>query len=387
MPKADIKFTNWVHYDCIAQEHNVELFDETFYEIFNEYLRVYIECGNNMLFVPLFTPPLDTLVGCERKTTQLVKIFKDENGYKFSLDALKKFIFFAMERGIEYIEFSHLFTQWGGECCPKIVASVNGKEQKLFGWDNKSDSVEYVEFLDAFLPVLVQEIQAWGIADKCYFHLTDEPKGEHLINYEKCRNIVKKHLGDLPIMDALSNYDFYEKGLVDIPVVCTPHYAQFKERFVENIFAYYCCWPSNDYYCNRLLNMPLQRTRILGFLLYQNNAKGFLHWGFNFYNTAYSLTKVNPYEDTSAGGMFPSGDSFIVYPTKEGVLLTIRAEASREAVQDYLLCKLAESFLGKQAVMQILEKFNIRGFNEYPRSIKGHNEIRQKIITAMQNKL
>ena len=133
--------------------------------------------------------------------------------------------------------------------------------------------------------------------------------------------------------------------------------------------------------------MPLQRTRILGFLLYQNNAKGFLHWGFNFYNTAYSLTKVNPYEDTSAGGMFPSGDSFIVYPTNSGVLMTIRAEASREAIQDYELCKLAETFLGRQAITEILSQFSIRGFNEYPRDINGHNEIRQKIINTIKNKL
>lgn len=384
LPKTDIKLTNWMHYDCISSAHGVELFGESFYRIFETYLRAYTDCGNNMLLTPLFTSPLDTLVGGERKTAQLVKIYKQDAGYTFSFDELKKFIFFALERGIEYIEFSHLFTQWGGQYCPKIVAQVDGKEQKIFGWETPSDSVEYESFLDKFLPALVQALEEWGVKDKCYFHLTDEPRAEHLSVYTNCRARVKKHLKGMPILDALSDYSFYEKGLVDVPVVCTDHYRSFLDKKAENVFAYYCCIPSDGYYSNRLLHQPLQRVRIIGFQLYVNGSKGFLHWGFNFYNTAYSLETVNPYADTSAGGLFPSGDSFIVYPTENGVLKTMRSEILCAAVQDYRLCKLVEEKIGKNETLAILQDCGIQGFNEYPHSIMAHEQIREKLIEIIK---
>ena len=380
LPECDLKLTNWMHYDCIAHRHNVELFDEEFYKVFDKYLKAYVLSGQNMLLTPLFTPPLDTLVGGERKTAQLVDVKKTKVGYSFSFERLKKFILFAMERGIKYIEFSHLFTQWGGECCPKIMAETENGSEKIFGWETKSDSEEYVAFLQAFLPELMNFIEELGIADQCYFHLTDEPHIDHLENYEKCRALVKKYIKERPIMDAMSNYDFYEKGLVDIPVAITNRYLSFKEHEVPNMFVYYCCVPCEAYYSNRALGMPLQRTRILGWQLYASGVQGFLHWGFNFYNTAFSLEEVDPYADTTAGGMFPSGDSFIVYPAKDGVLTTIRAECIGEAVQDYRLCMLLAQRVGKEKVQKLLHSFGIEAYHKYPHSVRIHKTIRQKLI-------
>lgn len=380
LPACDLKLTNWMHYDCIAQKHGVELFDEGFYKIFEKYLEAYTLSGQNMLLTPLFTSPLDTLVGGERQTMQLVDVQKTAQGYVFDFARLKKFITFAMERGIKYIEFAHLFTQWGGECCPKIMAQTENGYEKIFGWETQSTSAEYVAFLEAFLPKLLICIEELGIKDKCYFHLTDEPKMEHLETYKKCREMVKRYIKDCPIIDAISHYDFYEQGLVDIPVAITDSYPAFKEHNVSNMFVYYCCIPCDGYYSNRALAMPLQRTRILGWQLYASGVQGFLHWGFNFYNTAYSLEEVDPYADTTAGGMFPSGDSFIVYPAKDGVLMTMRAECICEAVQDYQLCMLAEKQIGKQAVQNLLQCCGIDAYNVYPRSVRIHKEIRRKLI-------
>lgn len=380
LPENEIKITNWIHYDCIAQIHNVKLFGKSFYAIFDKYLDAYLACGNNMLFVPIFTPPLDTIIGGERKTAQLIGVKQEKDGYHFSFGKLKEFISCALKKGIKYFEFSHLFTQWGGESAPKIMAKEKGTLKRIFGWENSASSKEYLDFLNAFLPRLYKCLKKWGISEKCYFHLTDEPNAAHLENYCFCRNNVKKYLKEIPIMDALSDYAFYEKKLVDIPVVLTSHYQIFKDHKVNNAMAYYCCEPSNGFYSNRLLNMPLQRCRIIGFQLFVNGAQGFLHWGFNFYNTAYSLEEVNPYEDTAAGGFFPSGDSFVVYPKGNGVLMTMRGEILNEAMQDFRLCILAAQRVGAEKVKQLLESYGVKNFNEYPRSIKIHNEIKEKLL-------
>ena len=379
--KSDLKLTNWMHYDCIANYHHVEPFTDEFYTVFENYVKAYVDCGFNMLLTPLFTPPLDTKIGGERKTSQLVGVKQlADGGYQFDFEPLKKFIRFVMARGVEYIEFSHLFTQWGGKCCPKIMADVNGEEKRIFGWDVASDDERYVRFLQSFLPALMDVVNEMNIQDVCRFHLTDEPHDEHLEHYEKCYKLVKQFIGNVPTMDAMSHYSYFERGAVDIPVPVTNTFQQFQGKGIKELYFYYCCGPTNMYFSNRFLNMPSQRTRVLGYQLYETGVQGFLHWGFNFYNSQHSVTVIDPYRTTSAGDLFPAGDSFIVYPTQDGkVLMSIRAEITKEGFQDYNALKTLEKYVGRETVVDILHEAGITGLITYPRNIKQHAALKQKI--------
>ncbi len=377
---ATLPVTNWMHYDCIAQQHGVKPFSKGFYKVFENYLKTYVESGCTMLLTPLFTPPLDTKVGAERMTAQLVKVIKTGEDYSFDFTALEKFIRFARKRGIQYFELSHLFTQWGGEYCPKIMAWVDGEEKRIFGWDVASDSKAYTAFLDAFLPALMGVLEKLKVRDKCFAHLTDEPNENHLENYRKCRAAVKKHIGDMPVMDALSEYEFYKDGLVDVPVASTPAYdKKYAKNGVTDIFAYYCCGPTAEYYSNRIVNMPSQRTRMLGFQLYATGATGFLHWGYNFYNSSLSVYPIDPYATTDAGGFFPSGDGFIVYPSENGVHESIRSEMMKEAFQDYRAMQTLEHRIGREKAVALLTEWGVSGFNVYPHTAEGHLAFRRKI--------
>ena len=378
---SDVILTNWMHCDCIADYHALEVFSEEFYNVFGQYLKEYLDIGFNMIYTPLFTPPLDTYVGGERRTVQLVDV-KTENGkYVFSFEKLDKFIDFCTEKGILFFEFSHLFTQWGGKACPKICVEKEGKVEKFFGWDTPSDSEDYKNFLDAFLPELVGFLRKKGVFEKCFFHLTDEPRENDVAAYCKFREIVKKHIGEMRIIDAVSEYEFIEKGFVDVgvPLICA--YGGIREKYAGDLFVYYCGGPTDNYYTNRLLCMPLNRTRILGTQLYLNDAAGFLHWGFNFYNTALSYGAIDPYKETDAGGMFPSGDAFIVYPDREnnGVRSTLRAKAIKRGFEDYRLLKTLEKIEGKQFVKNMLKAAGYEGFSVYPKNECLHNEFFAKV--------
>ncbi|MBQ8685508.1 MAG: DUF4091 domain-containing protein [Clostridia bacterium] len=381
LDKTDLKLTNWMHYDCIANEHNVEPFTDEYYAVFERYLKAYVDCGFTMLLTPLFTPPLDTAVGGERRTTQLVKVKQVGEGYEFDLTDLEKFIRFVTARGIEYIEFSHLFTQWGGTACPKIVAEVNGEQKRVFGWDTPSTSKEYKAFLTALLPQLVLLMQRLGLDEKCCFHLTDEPTEEHIEHYLSLYKLVKPLIGDIPTVDALSEYAFFEKGGVDIPVPVLNASGRFRaNKEIKELYLYNCCSPMNMYFSNRFINMPSQRTRILGMQLYETGVQGYLHWGFNFYNSGHSITRINPYEDTSAGDTFPGGDPFIVYPTENGgVNGSIRFEAVAEGFQDYRALKTLEGYIGRERVLAFLHEQGIEGLTDYPKSGGVHAAIKQKI--------
>lgn len=377
--RSDIKKTNWMHYDCICNAHAVEPFTEEFYKVFENYLSAYTRSGFNMLLTPLFTPPLDTYVGGERKAAQLIGVTIENGEYSFDFAKLKEFLDFVFVHGIKFIEFSHMFTQWGGEHCPKIIAKVCGKERKILGWESDSCGEEYKAFLNAFLPKLVKFIKAEKIADKCCFHITDEPNEKHLERYKALREVVKKNIGDIPTIDALSHYDYYKQGLVDIPVPIISNIGEFIENDVENMLAYYCCGPSNGWYTNRFINMPLQRTRILGVQLYLSGAKGFLHWGFNFYNSGLSYYTIDPYVNTNAGGAFPPGDGFIVYPNGDGVNLSLRSEIMAMCFEDHDLLYTLEKKIGRKKVVELLKQEGVNGFTEYPKNILWHTQFISKI--------
>lgn len=379
LPETDLVLTNWMHYDGISEKHGVELFSDEFYKVFENYLKLYINLGFNMLLTPVFTPPLDTNHDIYRKKAQLVDVKKTADGYEFAFDRLKKFIDFAKGCGIKYVEFSHLFSQWGGEFCPQIWASVDGEEKRIFGWDVKSSDPEYVKFLEQFFASLGVFIKKENLLDKCYFHLTDEPNEEQIEAYARCCQSVKKHIGDMPIMDALHSFSFYEKKLVDIPVVGITSYDNFADKGIPNLMVYNCCGPVDQYYTNRMVNMPSQRTRVLGVQLYQAGVQGYLHWGYNFYNSWLSFESVNPYEDTTACGVFPAGDCFIVYPYENGAIPSIRYTAVQKGFYDYRALKLLESLVGKEKVDELLKEWGLNGFREYPREPEAMDSLRAKI--------
>ena len=97
-------------------------------------MKVAVKNGINMILTPVFTPELDTYVGGERLTTQLVDIeLVSEGKFAFNFDKLHRWIDLALKCEVEYFEIPHFFSQWGAKAAPKIVVKVNGRIRKLLG--------------------------------------------------------------------------------------------------------------------------------------------------------------------------------------------------------------------------------------------------------------
>jgi hypothetical protein len=72
LPEHGMILTQWFHCDSLASVYDVPVFSERHWEIIANFLRTAAEYGQNMILTPLFTSPLDTEVGGERLTFQLV---------------------------------------------------------------------------------------------------------------------------------------------------------------------------------------------------------------------------------------------------------------------------------------------------------------------------
>ena len=136
------------------------------------------------------------------------------------------------------------------------------------------------------------------------------------------------------------------RGGIDIWVPGTAGYEKQKEEFDrlirlgETVWTYVCCGPEGNW-LNRFLDFALIKGRLLFWGCAKNRISGFLHWGLNQFPQG-----MNPYEGTSCpnhtgiGTNFPCGDSFLIYPGKDGPILGMRLEAQRRGAEDAALWQL-----------------------------------------------
>lgn len=354
LPEQRLVHTEWFHTDCIATYYGIEVFSEEYWYRVEQFVCTASKHGINMILTPVFTPPLDTAVGGERPTVQLVDVKKTGNNFSFGFDKLKRWVDMCRRNGVQYFEISHLFTQWGAKHAPKIMATENGEYKRIFGWDTDAGGKEYASFLSQFLKELLAFVEQNDLKHSCYFHVSDEPKPEDFDAYKKARDLIWEYLKEYPMIDALSDYQFYEKGIVKNPIPATDHLDKFLENQVPDLWTYYCCGQYKQV-ANRFMNMSSARNRILGVQLYKFNMKGFLHWGYNFWYSNLSRHPIDPFRVTDMDFAVPSGDAFVVYPGKDGPIESLRLEVFYEALQDMRALELLESFVGKDAVLQLLE--------------------------------
>jgi hypothetical protein len=309
-----------------------------------------------MLLTPVFTPPLDTAIGGERLTTQLVGIKKSGNRYTFNWKLLDRWIEMCNRVGIEYFEISHLFTQWGATHAPKIMATEDGEYKQIFGWNTDAHGEEYKRFMRSFLTSLIKHMKKRGDDKRCFFHISDEPNETQLPDYKKSKKIVDKLLKEYTIMDALSSVKFYKKGITDTPVPQVCHAKEFIEAGIENMWVYYCGGGLAGY-SSRMVAKGSYNNRSLGMQMYKANVVGFLHWGFNFYNTRRSIDTVNPFVELNGEHWVPAGDTNMVYPAQNGEPMeSLRIIVFNEGLQDMRAMQLCESLYSKEEVVSAIEE-------------------------------
>ncbi len=378
-------YTNWFHTDCLMSYYNFEAFSNEYWRVTENFLKTAAEYGMNCVLTPIFTPPLDTEYGKERPTVQLVGVYLNNGIYSFNFEKLTQWIEMSKRCGITHFEMAHLFTQWGARHAPKIMATVDGEYKKIFGWETMASSKEYKKFLTDFSIQFKKYIEENNLKDNVLIHVSDEPNFSMLKSYAKASKLIHKLFKGYKIVDALSDVWFYKLGIVSNPIPSSDHIDKFLKHS-KNLWTYYCSAQTKKYVSNRFFCNESLRTRVIGYQLFKYDIKGFLHWGYNFYYTQQSKALIDPYTVSDAGGKFPSGDSYVVYPAKNGTTYhSIRLKVFFDALQDMAALNALQKLTNKQECLNILED-NRRHpitFSNYPHSnewlLKTREEINKRI--------
>ncbi len=356
LPPQQTVVMQWIHVDCIANYYGIEPLSDVHFEYLKKAISCAVKNGVNAVLTPVFTPPLDTEVGGERLTVQLVDVCRNSGKWSFGFEKLDRFINIALEVGAEYFEVSHLFTQWGAFHAPKIMATVDGEETKVFGWETDAASEEYVSFLREFLTKFISHMKSRGLDKRCIFHISDEPHDDHEESYRHAVESVRDILSGYTVADALSDTPFYEKGLCSCPIPGVDHAKNFLPMIPEGLWVYYCCSQMVNV-SNRFIAQPLSRTRAIGVQMWKYRCTGFLHWAFNFYNSQYSRYPIDPYICTDGDYFSPAGDTFSVYPGESGEPVpSLRLRTFYEALCDIRALEAAEAKHGREAILVAVEE-------------------------------
>jgi len=389
LPESELIHTQWFHADCLAQYYDVPVFSERHWELIENFAREAVLEGVNMILTPVVTPPLDTARGGERLTVQLVDIAVNGGEYSFGYDKLDRWVETMDRVGMKYFEICHLYTQWGVQNAPKIMATIDGEYKRIFGWDTDAHGEGYCTFIRKFLSSLVEHLKELGVDKRCYYHISDEPSFDHLGAYTHAKETIADILEGYPIIDALSDYEFYKTGAVENPIPATDHVHEFIENGVPNLWTYYCC-SEHSKVSNRFIAMHGARTRMLGVQLFKFDIAGFLQWGFNFYNSKLSRYPINPFVDTCAEFSFPGGDSFAVYPGRGGKpYRSLHGCLFTEGLTDLRAFKLCARLIGKEATLKLIEEDAGAPitFFDYPISTEYVLGVREKINCAIESAL
>ncbi|WP_371402802.1 DUF4091 domain-containing protein [Kribbella sp. NBC_00662] len=382
VPPLDIVSSHWMHLDALADHYGLEVFSEEHWNVVERFMASAAEMGATSLLAPVWTPPLDTAVGSYRTVVQLVDITESGDGYEFGFDRLRRWLELCRRTGITGVEVAHLFTQWGARATPGIIVN----QKRVFGWDVPATDASYRKLMEALLPALQAVLDEEWDRDHVVFHISDEPSGEEgLATYLAAKAVVADLLKGWTVVDALSEHSFYTSGAVAVPVVATDHVEPFLAERPERLWVYYCVSQDRDV-ANRFIGMPSARNRALGHQLFAAGVDGFLHWGFNFWYTWHSIRRVNPFEDTSAGGAFPSGDAFAVYPGRDGTPWpSIRHRVFAQAMWDHRALQAIRAAHGGTAALDVIDADRTLRFDRPVLDPEHYYESRRRMTAALTN--
>ncbi|OJW08501.1 MAG: hypothetical protein BGO49_12470 [Planctomycetales bacterium 71-10] len=374
-PRQDFPVTNWISADSIWEWYRIKPCSEEFWRLAEAYIRDLVSHGVDVIYTPMLNTRHEILV----RPAQLLKVKRTgPDRYEFDFGDVRRWVRIAKEAGANHLEWPHFFTP--APTSARHPQRIFERDDEAIGpmlWAPEIPATGdvYRAFLSQFLPAFKAFLEEEGVLDRSLFHCADEPDGDvQMADYRKARAMLAEMAPWMKVMDAMSDPRFATERLSDMPVPSIVTAPAFTQADCP-AWAYFCCGP-RDRYLQRLLDTPLSKIRMAGWLFYKLGAKGFLHWGYNYWFVFCTSKIGDPFADASVGAWpgMPYGDAFVVYPGPDGPLDSIRWEVFAESLQDYALLQSA----GVKPDDPLLA--GIKDYADFPKSADWLAKARREIL-------
>ena len=359
--RSSLNLTNWFNLDSMASRHGLEPWSEAHWGMIRQYAELMRRARQENFWVP----------------RALVGVRKNPDGsHSFDFDRVRRLCDMFFELGFTTLEMGHIAGRLKFSA-PEFVFAVDGETVS-------ATSPKAYAYLAEYLPAWRAFLVDNGWLDRALQYVGDEPYRDSIPEYRMLTGIVRKLMPGVRIIDAVEDVSMV--GSVDIWVPKNRFYEEHREAFEQlrrlgdELWFYTCCFPGGPY-LNRLLDMPLLRTRYLHWGNYLYDLKGFLHWGFNMYRPWQDPFEENtPAHGDDGSDNLPPGDTHIVYPGDDGPWPSVRLEAQGAGIEDFELLKIVEA-RDKAAADDIVSSV-IRSFKDVEEAPAAFERAHRRLLEA-----
>lgn len=357
LPAESLSITNWFSVGNMAKAHGAEHWSEEHWHMIERYGRLMRRMHQNVFWL----------------TNDTYTAVRNADGsYAFDFSRRERLIRFYLSLGFTTIEGAPLYRRTSWDSSEFFIDTPDGPKEAL--------SPEAYDYAVAYLHAWNAFLHKNGWYECTIQHVGDEPHERCGNTYRILSGIVRKMLPGMKLIDAIETHEL--RGSVDIWVPKNDYYATHRDeletlrRQGDDIWYYTCCIPGG-HYCNRLLDFPLLRTRMLFWGNYRYNLSGYLHWGLNHW-IGDPFTDTCP--DNAPGSTLPAGDTNIVYPLGKQALPSMRGEVSRCGAEDYeLLRALAQK---DQSAADAVCRLVFRAFDDCDNTPEAFEEAHSRLLEA-----
>ena len=280
--RKDFPATNWISADSIWEYYKIEPFSERFWQLADAYIKNLTDHNFNTIYSPIFNarheilkrpgPTAARSPRCRRQVrVRLQRRAPVDRPRAEARRRARRVDALLHARSDERpVSAAHLRTL--GQARPAAVAA--GDQRRLADLSQVSRAVPAAVQVGARRRRRCSSARSSTAPTSrtatCRWPTTARPA-----------RMLRELAPWMKVIDAMSEPRFATEGLSDMPIPSIATALLFREAKCP-AWVYFCCGPRGRF-LQRLHDTPLAKLRMAGWLFYKLDAKGFLHWGHNYW--------------------------------------------------------------------------------------------------------
>ena len=399
IPEKNIFYLDlWQHLSSLARVYDVEYYSDEHFRIIENFMKPLADAGQKVcdLIVSDYSwAGQECFKIYDNQSSlyeyNLIKPYIKNGKLQLDFSALDRFIGICQNLGMcEEINLFGIIGNWNRgnfsvileDFDESIKVRVHNLDSSKFTFIRTKKM--YEEYVRQIFEHLVEK-DLWNITRV----MADQPRNVGEVS--EGEDLLRKIRDDVKIKYAIMHGDFfenYDQDTENFSIILNEYIrvqnGGLKMSDTSNFqnMTWYVCW--TPFNLNQFVKSSLIESRLVGYMTYLFDMKGFLRWNYCLYPDS------NDYRYRP--DRWACGDMYFVYPGKSGVPeLSLRFKQLSYGNMDYSFLRYCESKLGRCTVLELVKEFTGEisdlSYNEQTREISGSYKDDYNLMESIKKKL
>ncbi len=359
-PKENVFFLDlWQHLSSLARYYNVELFSDEHFEIIKKFISPLAKAGQKVcnLIVSDYSWAGQGCSKVRKNKSSLyeyniIKVFTTRDEIKLDFTAFDRYIKLCKELNMaSEINIFGLLGNWSED---EFNIPIKNYDEiiRVRAYDLENDTYTFLktrEQIEEYVKQIFVHLDELGLLSIVKV-ISDTPKCPNSMSLAE--KFIINCYKDVKFKYAINDGNFlknYNKDIESSSIILDEFLKERISTIKEKSrnMSWYVCWTPKNF--NQFVKSPLIESRLVGYLTYLFDMKGFLRWNYCLYTDS-----ENPNYKSEE---WATGDMYFVYPSKDGrPLLSLRFKELCFGIADYNFLKYCEKKLGRKKILEVLSE-------------------------------